>query len=134
MLKTDKSGKLCVATREEYVKIGQKHASKDRIIYRREVQEIEKNVNGHSIALTKIWDTGGGHGQQGRVIDAKVTHSENVSTIYVAYKDHKKEPGNTRGLSNSVSNFLESVANCIENRFECISSEDMLWNSSTKRC
>ena len=62
--------------------------------------------------------------------------------MYVVYKDHKKTPGesrpivtgcsgNTRGLSNSVSNFLESVANCIQNHFECISSEDML--ASTKR-
>ena len=33
------------------------------------------------------------------------------------------------GPSNSVASFLESVADCIENKFECISSEDML-NSS----
>ena len=74
------------------------------------------------------------------VLDAKVTHSENISTMYVVVKDHKKEPresrpivtgcsGNTRGLSNSVSNFLESIANSIENKFECISSEDMLFNT-----
>jgi vacuolar-type H+-ATPase subunit H len=58
----------------------------------------------------------------------------------VVVKDHKKTPGesrpivtgcsgNTRGLSNSVSNFLESIANTIENQFECISSEDMLANT-----
>ena len=63
------------------------------------------------------------------VIDSKVGRSKNRSTMYVVYKDHKKEPGksrpivtgcsgNTRGLSNSVSNLLESVANTIENRFE----------------
>ena len=40
VLKTDKSGKLCVATMEEYVKMGQKHTRKDRIVYRREIQEI----------------------------------------------------------------------------------------------
>ena len=39
VLRTDKSGKLCVATTEEYIKMGQKHTNKDRIIYRREVQE-----------------------------------------------------------------------------------------------
>jgi hypothetical protein len=37
--------------------------------------------------------------------------------------------GNTRGLSNSVSNFLESIANSMENKFERISSEDMLHSS-----
>ena len=122
--------------------MGNKHANKDKIIYRKELLEIEKNINGHTFAWTKMWDTGGEHGHMGRVIDAKITHSENVSTMYVVYKDHKQTPGesrpivtgcsgNTMGLSNSVSNFLESVANSIENHFECISSEDML--ASTKR-
>ena len=131
-MKTDKSGKLCVATMEEYVKMGNKHASKDKIVYRREILEIEKNINGHTYAWTKMWDTGGEHGQQGRVLDAKVSHSENLSTMYVVYKDHKKEPGesrpivtgcsgNTWALSNSVSNFLESIADSITNHFECIS-------------
>ena len=87
-----------------------------------------------------MWDTGGEHGHLGRVIDSKVSHSENFSIMYVVYKDHKKDPGesrpivtgcsgHTRGLSNSVANFLESVADSISNRFECISSEDMLSNT-----
>ena len=140
VLKTDKSGKLCVATTEEYIKMGYKHTKKDKIIYRREIQEIEKNINGHTFAWTKMWDTGGEHGQQGRVLDGKITHSENISVMYLVVKDQKKDPGesrpivtgcsgNTRGLSNSVSNFLESVANSIESNFERISSEDMLSNT-----
>ena len=71
------------------------------------------------------------------------THSENLSIMYVVVKDHKKEPGesrpivtgcsgNTRGLSNSVSNFIESIATTIENKFECISSEDMLAKTQRK--
>ena len=35
ILKTDKSGKLFVATTEEYIKMGHKHTKKDKIIYRR---------------------------------------------------------------------------------------------------
>ena len=50
VLKTDKSGKLCVATREEYIKLGQVHTSKDKRVYSREIIEIEKNINGHSVA------------------------------------------------------------------------------------
>ena len=57
--------------------------------------------------------------------------------MYLVVKDHKKEPGksrpivtgnsgNTWGLSNSVSNLLESVANSINTDFESISSEEML--------
>ena len=47
----------------------------------------------------------------------------------MTYKDHKKESrktrpvvtgctSNTRGLSNSVSNFLESIANSVQNPLE----------------
>ena len=42
MLKTDKSGKLCVATREEYTKLGMVQARKDKIIGRKEIKEMEK--------------------------------------------------------------------------------------------
>ena len=87
IMKTDKSGKLCVATMEEYVKMGAKHTCKDSLVYRREIIEIEKNINGHTFAWTKMWDTGGEHGQQGRVLDGKITHSENISVMYLVVKD-----------------------------------------------
>ena len=137
VLNTDKSGKLCVASRDEYVKMGTIHTSKDKKIGWREIHEMEKQTNGQSIAWAKMHNTGESHGQLHRVIDSKVTRSKNLSTMYLAGKDHKKEPGksrpivtgcsgNTRGLTNSVFNLLESVANTIENVFERISSEDML--------
>ena len=120
----DKSGKLCVASIEEYVKMGLVHAGKDKHISWGKIEEIEKQINGHSIAWFKMHGTGENHGHKDRVIDSKVTRSKNRSTMYVVYKDHKKEPGksrpivtgcsgNTRGLNNSVSNLLESVANTI---------------------
>ena len=116
VMKTDKSGKLCIATTEEYKKMGQMHAGKDKRISWRKIEEIEKQLNGHSIAWVKIYGTGENHGHTDRVIDSKVTKSKNRSTMYVVYKDHKKDPGtvrpivtgcsgNTRGMSNSVANF-----------------------------
>ena len=137
VLRTDKSGKLCVASRDAYVKMGMIHTEKDKKIGWKEIEEMEKQINGHSIAWVKMHNTGESHGHKDRVIDSKVSRSKNLSTMYLAVKDHKKEPGksrpivtgcsgNTRALSNSVSNLLESVANTIENVFERISSEDML--------
>ena len=35
ILKTDKSGKLCVATVEEYIRMGQVHTGKDQLIGKR---------------------------------------------------------------------------------------------------
>ena len=137
VLRTDKSGKLCVASRDAYVKMGMMHTNKDKKIGWKEIEEMEKQINGHSIAWVKMYNTGESHGHKDRVMDSKVSRSRNLSTMYLAVKDHKKEPGlsrpivtgcsgNTRALSNSVSNLLESMANTIENVFERISSEDML--------
>ena len=53
------------------------------------------------------------------------------------HKDHKVEPekgravatattSNKTGLSNAVSDYIESLANSIENPIETISTEDML--------
>ena len=50
VLKTDKNQKLCVATRAEYIKMGMMHASKDKKIGSKEIHEMEKQINGHSIA------------------------------------------------------------------------------------
>ena len=131
---------MCVASVEEYIRMGKEHAGKDKLVSRKEIAEIEKEINGHSIAWVKMNRTGDNNGHKNRVIDSKVTRSKNISTMYIVYKDHKKEPGksrpivtgnsgNTRGLSNSVSNLLESVANSIPNTFERISSEDMLFST-----
>ena len=80
-----------MATRQEYVKMGLVHTGKDKKIGWQEITEMEKQTNGH-IAWAKMYDTGGNHGQLNRVIDSKVGKSKNIPTMYVAYKDHKKEP------------------------------------------
>ena len=58
VLKTDKSGKLCVASKEEYVKMGLVHVGKDRKIGWKEIEEMEKQINGHSIAWVKMHGRG----------------------------------------------------------------------------
>ena len=141
IMKTDKSGKFCIVSVEDYLKMGEVHVKKDQIIGREEMIEIEKTLNGHAMSWCKIWGTGAAHKHEERVMSSKTTRSENRASLYLMYKDHKKEPGktrpvvtgctsNTRGLSNSVSNFLEAVANCNTSNFESISDEDML--SKTK--
>ena len=40
ILKTDKSGKLCAVSREEYVKMGEAHTSRDEEITRKGIIEI----------------------------------------------------------------------------------------------
>ena len=136
ILKTDKSSKFTVTNRQEYLKMGEEHVNKDKIVNRQELIETEETINGHSRAWAHIWGSGKDHKHFERILNSKVTHSENVANLYLMHKDHK--PGvktrptatghssNSLGLSNSVAEILESVANSEPRRYNTISSEDML--------
>ena len=68
---TDKSTKLCIMKREDYLKLGEDHVSKDEEIGRDEVQRREKILNSHAISWCKMWRTGEGHDHTDRVRAAK---------------------------------------------------------------
>ena len=137
IMKTDKSGKMCICTREEYKKMGEKHTQKDDKVDRKNIIEKEKNLNGHVFFWSKMLGSGDSHGHRDRIIDSKVVSSEQLASLYLMYKDHKKEKGstrpvvtgcnsNTKGFSNSVSDLLESVNKAKEEAYEVVSGEDML--------
>ena len=137
IMKTDKSSRFVATTEEEYLKMGRQHTMKDKRIGRMQVIELEKTLNNHAICWCKIWHSGENLGHMPRIIASKISTSENGADMYCLYKDHKAEPGKTRpvvtgcssdtlGLSNGVSDVLESVANGEETPYEVISSEDML--------
>ena len=44
---TDKSGRFCVLTREQYLEAGLEHTKKDKKIDKRDHEEIQRAVNGH---------------------------------------------------------------------------------------
>ena len=142
IMKTDKSGKFSVTTRETYKEMGEEHVGKDHKIDRKKVKELDKTMNEHSRAWCGIWKTGADHNQEDRVLASKCSKSENTAKLYLSYKDHKAEArktrpigtantSNTRGFANSVSDLLEAVANSEENPYEVISSEDMLHHVGT---
>ena len=136
IIKTDKSSKFAATQEEEYKKMGEVHTRKDKEISRQELIEIEENLNGHSRAWAQIWSTGDDHNHTSRVMASKVTHSENIADLYLMYKDHKSgdktrptatgHSSNSLGMSNAVSEVLEAVANSEPNRYNTISTEDML--------
>ena len=65
-----------------------------------------------------------------------ITTSQNLASLRLLLKDHMKElktrqvvtgnESNTVGLSNIMSDLVESLANAIENPGEVIRSEDLL--------
>ena len=136
VLKIDKSSKLAVTTEDEYMKMGLEHTKNDKEITRAEIIENEELLNGHNRAWAQIWNSGQDHNHSSRIITSKTTHSENIADLYLMFKDHKSgnktrptatgHSSNTLGLSNSVSEVLEAVACAEVNRYNTISSEDML--------
>ena len=68
ILKTDKSGKMCVVSREEYMKMGHEHTGRDTEIDRKTVIEKEKQLNGHVFFWSKIWGSGEDHKHRERII------------------------------------------------------------------
>ena len=136
VIKTDKSSKLAATTQEDYLRMGKEHVEKDKKITRQEVIDMEENLNGHNRAWANIWGSGKDHNHFERIIASKTTHSENLANLYLMYKDHKEgdktrptatgHSSNSLGLSNSVAEVLESVANSLDKRYNTISSEDML--------
>ena len=137
VMKTDKSGKMSVTTRDKYLEMGKEHVGDDEEIGRVKIVETDKVLNEHSAAWCSIWSTGRDHEHQDRVLHSKTSKSENRANLYLMHKDHKKEndktrpvgtanSSNTRAFANSVSDLLESVAASGDDKFEVISSEDLL--------
>ena len=125
---TDKSSKLCIMSRDDYLKLGKDHVKKDTEIGRAEVQRREKILNLHSLSWIKMWRTGGDHDHGDRIRQSKTANSENRAYLYLSYKDHKKVEGKTRpiatgctsntlALSNSVSSLIESLANAEKQKY-----------------
>ena len=136
VMKTDKSGKFVVTTPENYIKMGEEHTKKDEEVSWDEVREKERIVSQHTKAWDLIWRTGENHDHTDRIIKSKSTRSGNQASLKLLYKDHKVgnktrpvATGNESynvGLSNSISEIMESVAKSIENPYSVISSEDMM--------
>ena len=73
VMNTDKSSKVCMASADDYIKMGS-----------------EKEINGRAISWCKIWGKGRNHKQEERIMNSKVTNSQNLAVLHPLYKDHKK--------------------------------------------
>ena len=136
VLKTDKSGKLTTMKRDLYEKMGSEACKNDPKLSRQEIRTIEKKINDHARMWTKMLNSGVDHDHMQRIMDSKQSVSENIAPKYFMFKDHKVEGGfrpvvggcnsDTLGLSNTLSEVVESVCMATNEPYEVISSEDML--------
>ena len=94
------------------------------------------NQNDHTRMICKVVNAGEYHGHMDRILSSKIVNYESSAPKYYLYKDHKKIESwrpvvsgcssNTLGLSNMLSDIVESVCSSILEPLEVISSEDLL--------
>ena len=121
--------------KREYLKIGIKGVDTDRKIGREKDKKIEEKFNNPTRFWIKMTNIGENHGHHNRMKESKLTHSEQNAPCYYMYKDHKREGGwrqvvsgcnsHTLGLSNMISEVIESLCVSIENPYKVISSTDV---------
>ena len=140
---TDKSSRLSVTTKEEYVASMEPHVANDDIITLEEKKEIEHNLNGHTIQLGRILKIGKKHQHWERVKAALINKGGHVPSLYGLIKDHKAraegQPHPTRPvcgadespngqLSHVLSVIVAAVAGIADEELQtvCRSTEEML--------
>ena len=99
-------------------------------------------MNGHVSMWLKMGRFGENWQHEARMRESTIQHSQNVSSEYLMYKDHKKmkegDLPQTRpvvsgfsgmgvSFSNILSEFVEAIANSQKDVFEVISTEDFLY-------
>ena len=116
VIKTDKSGKLGVISRDRYLEMGLRDSDNDTKLERKDIRQIEKKINDHTRMLLKVVNAGETHGHLERISNSKITHSETEAPKYYLFKDHKEKEAwrpvvsgcnsNTLGLSNLLSDLV----------------------------
>ena len=86
---TDKSGTLAAMTRSAYMEAGQVHSRNDKEVEWREVQESQKELNGHTSMLIKCFKIGAYWKHGDRVRETMMGNGQALCPLTLLYKDHK---------------------------------------------
>ena len=141
---TDKSGQLCVDTKDNYVASMQPHIQNDPVISLEERDKTERVLNGHCIQLTRILRMGQAHGHETRVHSAVKNHSCHVPVISGVKKTHKPlvpgqpvpvrpiagaDEANNQQISQILADIVVAVTRIMDPRMAkaiCRSAEEMM--------
>ena len=136
---TDKSGRFCVLTREQYLEAGLEHTKNDRMIDQDEQEEVQRAVNGHMRWWGVIWSLGSNWSQEARCVNNLLNHGLGACPMTLLVKDHKSwsvipktrsimggNDGGNAGISEFISLFLEPVAREQEGNMEISATNGLL--------
>ena len=108
------------------------HVVNDVTITLEERNQIEANLNGHTLQLARIFKMGGDHGHWDRITSALVNKSGHIPVLYGLVKDHKVsapgQPKPTRpvcGADESSNSQLSHILSVIVTAVSEIVDEDL---------
>ena len=133
---TDKSGKFCVFSMEEYMKAGEVHTRNDEKIDEKELKKVQNTLNATCSMFLKVFRVGENSDHVERHRTNHINQSVNPSAMRLTLKDHKGleniktrplcGPGMNTNLSNLLSDILEAIANNMPQTWEQCSTESVL--------
>ena len=143
-METDKTKKLSIMTKENYVSVTTPHTENDQAITPEELKMIERTLNGHTAQLTRAFMVAHDQGDFRRVKMAITNSNIEPPPLRSVRKDHKNLPatqtsfdppsrpmGNGNNAPDSqMSWILATICNksavSLNNTHECLSTEELL--------
>ena len=92
VIPTDKSGKMSVMTKDQYVSSMEPHYINEEEITLEDRKAIENNLNSHCVQLGRMIKVGENHKHEDRFKSALINVDAHIPTLYGMDKDHKHQP------------------------------------------
>ena len=89
MTKTDKSGRQCVLTEDEYIQMGEQHVERDEEKTRKDVEKNEDILNCHAQQFCRLLGVCDGENCARRLKSAIINQNTLPPSLYFTVKDHK---------------------------------------------
>ena len=143
VLPTDKSGKLSINSRENYINRMEPHFANDKIISWDEKEKISHLLNGHTLQLGRILKLGDKWQHWDRFKTGLRNYLCHIPVLYGCWKDHKPNTGDTgpplrpicgatEAPNGQLSYLLSEIVTVIGAKMDeeigtvCLSTEEML--------
>ena len=144
VMETDKSKRLSIMTKENYVASTEPHTVNDPVITEEELSSIERILNGHTLQFTRALLISHNQGDMRRLKMAMHNESLDPPALRAVRKDHKVVPpeqkdfgppsrpiGNGNNAPDSqlswiLATICQKAADSIDSESECDSTQDML--------
>ena len=90
MTKTDKSGRQCLLTENEYIQMGEQHVQDGEVKTRKEMEKNEDILNCHALQFCGLLGVCDGNNCARRLKSATINQNTLPPSLYFTVKDHKR--------------------------------------------